>query len=167
MIRFGFLCVLLVALSACDTSADSAPLPTTTLLAPLPTLTFTSAPPTVTPQSLPAPIDLIEALPPQPTPGSSTDLTTVDPVAAELVALAQSYVAEQNDLSVRRVRVVDVQQYVWQDTSLGCPSAGVVYAPALVDGYRIVLTTGEQFHVFHTDFDRIVPCAPENEVLPE
>jgi hypothetical protein len=42
----------------------------------------------------------------------------------------------------------------------------VVYAPVLVDGYRIVLTTGEQFHLFHTDFDRIIPCDPDNEQLP-
>jgi len=155
------------ALSACDSAVDSAPLPTATLVAPPPTFTPTAAPPTSTPQSLPAPDDLIEAVPVEPTAEPSEDLVSVDPIAAELVALARSYVSQRDDLPLVRVRLVEITPYIWTDTSLGCPSPDVVYAPALVDGYRIVLTTGERYHLFHTDFDRIVPCSPENEVLPQ
>ncbi len=153
------------ALPACDSASDSVPLPTATLIA-LPTPVPTT-PPTSTLQSLPAPIDLIEALPVEPTAEPSDDLISVDPIAAELVALARAYVSQRDDLPLVRVRLVEITPYIWTDTSLGCPSPDVVYAPALVDGYRIVLTTGEQYHLFHTDFDRIVPCSPENEVLPQ
>jgi hypothetical protein len=158
---------LIGALSACDTALDSAPLPTATLIAPPPTAAPTAAPPTNTPQSLPAPNDLIEAVPIEPTAEPSDDLVSVDPIAAELVALARSYVSQRDDLPLLRVRLVEITPYTWTDTSLGCPSPDVVYAPVLVDGYRIVLTTGEQYHLFHTDFDRIIPCAAENEVLPQ
>jgi hypothetical protein len=156
---------MMAALSACDSAADSAPLPTATLIAPPPTLT--AAPPTSTPQSLPAPSDLIEAVPFEPTAEPSADLVAVDPIAAELVALARSYVAQRDDLPLVRVRLVEITPHIWTDTSLGCPSPDVVYEPAQVDGYRIVLTTGERYHLFHTDFDRIIPCSPENEVLPQ
>ncbi|MDZ4765739.1 MAG: hypothetical protein SGI73_14410 [Chloroflexota bacterium] len=157
-------CAVLSA--ACEPTADTLPLPTTTLVQFPPTDTPTALPPTATSQSLPAPGDLIEAAAPPPTPDASDDLTAIDPIAAELVERARAYIAEQNDLPVRRVRLVEVQRFIWRDTSLGCPTAGFDYAPAQVDGYRIVLTTGEQFHLFHTDFDRLVPCTAENEVLP-
>ncbi|PJF25037.1 MAG: hypothetical protein CUN53_14810 [Phototrophicales bacterium] len=155
------------ALSACDAAVDSTPPPTATLIAPPPTSTPTAAPPTNTSQSLPAPVDLIEAIPAEPTAEPSEDLVSVDPIAAELVALARSYVSQRDDLPLVRVRLVEITPYIWTDTSLGCPSPDVVYAPVLVDGYRIVLTTGDQYHLFHTDFDRIIPCSPENEVLPQ
>lgn len=155
----------LLSIAACTPTADLTAIPTATLLPLPPTETPTPVPPTATSQSLPAPADLIEAAPPQPTPESTGDLTVIDPIAAELVERAQAFIAAQNDLPIRRVRLVEVQPYIWSDTSLGCPTPGFVYAPALVDGYRIVLTTGEQFHLFHTDFDRIVPCTAENEVL--
>jgi hypothetical protein len=165
--RILFLCLVLGLSAACAPAADIPALPTATLIRVPPTATFTPPPPTATPQSLPAPADLIEAAAPPPTPESTDDLTLIDPIAAELVERARAFIAEQNDLSLRRVRLVEVQRYVWSDTSLGCPTPGFVYAAALVDGYRIVLTTGEQFHLFHTDFDRIVPCTAENEVLPD
>jgi hypothetical protein len=160
------LAAFVLLLAAACTTPETALLPTATLITPQPTLTATPLPPTATPQSLPAPSDLVEAAPPTIPPEATDDLTAVDPIAAELVALAQRFVADQNDLPVVRVRLVEVQPFTWTDSSLGCPSSDVVYAPVLVDGYRIVLTTGEQFHLFHTDFDRIIPCDPDNEQLP-
>jgi hypothetical protein len=36
-----------------------------------------------------------------------------------------------------------------------------------VDGYRIVLSAGDNEYLFHTDFDRALPCDAKNEQLPE
>lgn len=95
------------------------------------------------------------------------DLLAVDPVAAELTALAQRRVAQDLDLPLVRVRVVDVAAYVWTDTSLGCPIPGEAYTTLAVDGYRIVLTVGDNEYIFHTDFDRAIPCDAANEQLPD
>jgi hypothetical protein len=90
----------------------------------------------------------------------------IDPVATELVALAQRRLAQDLNLPTRRIQVVEVTSYVWQDASLGCPLPGESYAQVIVDGYRIVLSAGDQEYLFHTDFDRVIPCDAENEQLP-
>lgn len=94
-------------------------------------------------------------------------LLELDPVAAQLVLLAQQRIAEDLDLPIRRIRAVDVRQMRWQDSSLGCPQPDQTYTPLIVDGYRIVVAVGEQEYIFHSDFDRLISCSPENEQLPE
>jgi hypothetical protein len=170
------LLVLALSFAACSPAASNAPAPTLTLIPAQETVTFTPVPPTQTPLPLPAPGDL--AATPSATPetlesestaevnASLEEFLRTDPIAAELVALAQRLVADQLDLPVRRVRVVDVQAITWSDTSLGCPIPDQIYQPAAVDGYRIVLTTGDAFHVYHTDFDRVIPCTADTEQLP-
>jgi hypothetical protein len=92
-------------------------------------------------------------------------LIAVDPVAAELVRLAQQLVASQLDLPVRRVSWVSVEAFRWWDTSLGCPRAGQTYEQVDVPGYRIVLQAGDALYAFHTDSERLFPCAAGIEVL--
>ncbi len=94
-------------------------------------------------------------------------LLELDPVAAELVRLAQQRVARQLDLPLRRIRIVDVRAMRWTDNSLGCPQPDQTYAQVEVDGYRIVVSAGEQEYIFHADFDRLLPCDAENEQLPD
>lgn len=167
----SLLALLVLLLAACAPAASNAPVPTLTLIPAADTATPTPIPPTQTPLPLPAPGDLAAtpdaALAGEATPEASLDdLLATDPIAAELVALAQRLVADQLDLPVRRVRLVDVQPITWDDTSLGCPTPGQTYEAAAVDGYRIVLTTGDEFHLYHTDFDRVILCTAENERLP-
>jgi hypothetical protein len=158
---------LALALAGCA-GAPGAPAPTLTLIPATVTPTPTRAAPTSTPQTLTSPEDL------QPTRSASTadpaaagaSLLETDPVAADLAALAQRLLAEQANLPVRRVRVLDVQAVVWPDTSLGCPQPDQGYAQVLVPGYRIVVEAAGEQVIFHTDFDRALPCAPEDEQLP-
>jgi len=163
-----FACLLVVfALAGCS-GAPATSVPTLTLIPPTATRTATPAGPTATPQPLTSPADLEATRPAatqaQVSPGLS--LVDVDPVAADLAALAQRLLAEQLDLPVRRVEIVDVQAVVWPDTSLGCPQPDQMYAQVLVNGYRIVVkATGEEV-IFHTDFDRALRCPAGDEVLP-
>lgn len=94
-------------------------------------------------------------------------LVLIDPIAAQLVALAQRHLAAELDLPQRRIRLVDAQVYTWPDTSLGCPAGSQTYETLDINGYRILLSAGETQYIFHADFDRIMPCAARNEVLPE
>lgn len=93
-------------------------------------------------------------------------LIEIDPLAAELVGLAQQRVALNLDLPVRRVRLVDIQALTWPDTSLGCPLPNQRYTSLDITGYRIVLAVGEQEYIFHTDTERLIPCAARDERLP-
>lgn len=99
--------------------------------------------------------------------GVSSMLMEIDPVAAELAALAQRQVAAELDLSVRRVQIVDVRLFAWEDTSLGCPLPDQTYEAVESRGYRIVVNAGGEDYLFHTDFDRLIACDPANERLPD
>jgi hypothetical protein len=133
------------------------------------TATFTPSPvpPSQTPPpSQAAPGEISGSSTPEET-AASDDVLSVDPVAAELTMLAQRRIAQELGLPIRRVQVVEVSSYIWTDSSLGCPVPGESYTQLTVDGYRIVLSAGDNEYIFHTDFDRAIPCDAANEQLPE
>lgn len=157
---------------ACSTNAESAVVSTQTLIVPTVTDTPLSVTATMTPTPLPRPEDLSAATPSAVASVDSPEaqITTTldsDPVAAELVALAQRRVAQELNLPTRRVRVIEVKPFVWPDISLGCPEPGETYLAGDIDGYRLVLEVGDVQYIFHTDFDRVVPCDLTNEKLPQ
>jgi hypothetical protein len=86
-------------------------------------------------------------------------LLRLDPVAADLAALAIARIAGERDLPQARVRVISARPMVWDDASLGCPVEGEFYALQLVEGYRIVVEAAERLYIFHSNFDRLVLCA--------
>lgn len=94
-------------------------------------------------------------------------LTLVDPIAADMVVLAQRRLATQLDLPTRRVRLVDVQAVTWADSSLGCPVEGQTYNPVPVDGFRVEVAVAEDVYIFHTNFESLMRCDPGDEVLPD
>lgn len=85
-------------------------------------------------------------------------LMLVDPIAAESVTLAQGRVADELDISTRRVDLIDLELQEWDDSSLGCPVEGQTYTPATTFGYRIELEAGGNTYVFHATFDRVIRC---------
>ena len=93
-------------------------------------------------------------------------LLIIDPVAAEMLALVRRALGADLDLPTRRIQLVDIAPIVWPDSSLGCPVDGQSYEEFTIDGYRIVVAAGGSEYIYHSDFDSIVSCEPENEVLP-
>jgi hypothetical protein len=172
--RFSILLILILAACAATNQAPTQePVSTSTLIAP--TATFTPVPPTETatdsnlpaPQDLATPLGVGTSLPPESTLESGTTLIDRDPIAAELVRLARELVGSETDLPPRRIQLLEVRSVVWTDSSLNCPLPDTLYLSLLIDGYRIVLRAGEQEYIFHTDIDRVMPCALENEQLPD
>lgn len=90
----------------------------------------------------------------------------IDPLAVELVALAQRRLATQFDIIERRVLPIEITPYTWSDTSLGCPDPRQTYVEQTIDGFRMVLQVGDALYAFHTDSERIAPCPLGQEVLP-
>lgn len=90
----------------------------------------------------------------------------IDPLAVELVALVQRRLANQFDILERRVKPIEITPYQWSDTSLGCPDPNQTYVEQVIEGYRLVMQVGDALYAFHTDSEKIVPCALGQEVLP-
>ena len=90
-------------------------------------------------------------------------LVQIDPIAADMVSLVQRRLAQDFDISTRRVRVQDIAIRTWEDASLGCPIEGQTYQPIATNGYRIVVAVADDEYVFHTSFDRVVLCAQAGE----
>ncbi len=154
-----FILVVVTMLAGCGQPISPSALPTLTLVPPTETIVPTSAPARATDDpELTSPESLLTARAPTlPAAGTSTVLPE-DPIAAELVLIAQQQVADLLGISVRRVRLVSVEAVRWDDSSLGCPQADQTYTPIEVDGYRIELRAADETYRFHTDFDRVISC---------
>ncbi len=165
--------LLLLIAAACAPSGGSATsVPTLTLIPATPTDTAIPIPPTSTSSNLPGPQDILQATVTATPAGSSATLTgdalvAQDPVAGELVGIAQRLVADQLNLPTRRIRMVDVRSVVWTDSTLNCPAANSQVVEQDIDGYRIVVQAADRNYLFHTDFDRVIPCEFANERLPD
>jgi hypothetical protein len=170
--RFGLLAASLLALllASCAPNAADTPVPTLTLIPATATQIPSPVPPTLTPADLIAPEDLSRITPTTAAAQATgalhgTDLIAQDPAAAEMVALAQGLVQQELNIPTSRIRLVDVHAVVWTDSALNCPLPESEIVQQDIDGYRIVLAAAEQEYIFHTDVDRIVPCAAANERL--
>lgn len=90
-------------------------------------------------------------------------LVGVDPVAAELTALARRRVQQAENAALDDLSLVSASAVRWKDSSLGCPQADQNYAETEIDGYRLVISDGENEYIFHSDSVRIIPCDAEDE----
>ncbi len=165
----GVLILVLLLVSGCTPEVLPTSVPTLTLIPSTATPTPTPVPPTATLQSLTSPQDLQMTAAPVRTISAAEGqtLAEIDPVAAELIGVAQRVLGQQLNLPTRRIVLEDIQTVTWPDSGLGCPQPGTQYQQSLVNGYRIVLTVGQNTYVYHTDFDRVFLCDADNEVLPD
>jgi hypothetical protein len=99
--------------------------------------------------------------------GEAQVLLEADPVAAELAALARRRVADTTGVGSDAVVVESIRAYRWTDTSLGCPLPDTTYEQVSIDGYRIVVRANDDEFLFHSTFEQLVRCEPENERLPD
>lgn len=89
--------------------------------------------------------------PPSPVPSSSWpsgrptfQTATPAPAGTPASVTPRRWQAILDDLAARGVtaspELVSAEAVTWNDSSLGCPSPGVMYTQALVDGLRVVVT---------------------------
>ena len=57
--------------------------------------------------------------------------------------------SDRLDASREAITVTEAGAVVWRDGSLGCPQPGMMYTQALVPGYRIILSAGEETFDYH------------------
>lgn len=98
--------------------------------------------------------------------GDFTVFLDVDPVAAELVALAKRRITRDTSIASDDITLDRMRAYTWPDTAWGCPLPDETYVPTVTNGYQIVLSAGAEQWLFHTSFEQLRRCLPENVQLP-
>ncbi len=86
-------------------------------------------------------------------PGANTlPASITDPVVAEIARVAGVPVAE--------VTIISAEAVTFPDGSLGCPSPGMNYTQALVDGWKIVATAGGTTYDYRGSGSTFRQCSP-------
>jgi hypothetical protein len=67
----------------------------------------------------------------------------------KLIEAAKEDLAQRLSVSVSQINLVDAQEVVWPDSSLGCPKEGMAYAQVLTPGYLILLQSGDHEFEYH------------------
>jgi hypothetical protein len=76
----------------------------------------------------------------------------------QLVAAARSDLAQRLGIAAEGIQVVSVEYIEWEDSSLGCPQPGMMYADVITPGYRIVLSAGGREYDYRTSLRDITLC---------
>ena len=116
----------------------------------------TKAPPSptaklVAPESPISPISPISA-------GNTADMISTTPLTGSEKALAAAVanLAEKANVPAQEINLVSMEAMEWNDSSLGCPQEGYMYAQVITPGYLIVLEAGGQQYTYHTDQETTV-----------
>jgi hypothetical protein len=81
-----------------------------------------------------------------PTPAVTPVTGEVPPVLLESILKDLS---ERTGVSQEKISVVQAQEIIWNDGSMGCPKPGVFYTQALVNGFQVILEVGDQKYDYH------------------
>ncbi|MFL6548970.1 MAG: hypothetical protein ACJ8OJ_09765 [Povalibacter sp.] len=94
-------------------------------------------------------------------------------IPADLESAVIKDVARRSGKQLDAVSIILAESVTWSDGSLGCPEPGMLYTQALVRGYRVVATVGDQRFEYHAGLkgppkfcpaDRVLPPSPDDRV---
>lgn len=88
----------------------------------------------------------------------SSETVSPDPTLVKLIADARADLAGRVSVASGTISVKSAEPVEWNDTSLGCPKPGVMYAQVITPGYRIVLEANGTEYDYHTDNTRVELC---------
>jgi hypothetical protein len=87
-------------------------------------------------------------------------LSAADSDREQAIRLARDTLArELSPSDAAAAAVSGVTDITWPDSSLGCPSAGIVYTPSVIAGYRVQLKVGAATYTVHVGAGRAIVCA--------
>ena len=102
--------------------------------------------------------------PPQQITGQGAVMT---PQLQAIVQAARADAARRTGYDTAALNVTSAEAVIWPDSSLGCPEPGMMYAQALVPGYRIRIQAGSELLDYHASArGRLVLCPPARATDP-
>lgn len=145
-------CVSCTILASCG---QSGPTPAATEFSPFinPVSDSTQTPtPEVAAPTLPRPLSPVATLQviDEDASAKPTSLVATELIRYEQVGQAKDDLARRLSIEVNRIELVEVQQVVWSDSSLGCPQPGMAYVQVQRDGLLIRLRVGEIVYNYHS-----------------
>jgi hypothetical protein len=88
-------------------------------------------------------------------------------VPAELFERILQDAASRPGVDAAQIRVVSSESVTWRDGSLGCPEPGRMYTQALVPGFRVVLSAGDETLRYHAGRgDAFIFCPEDRATEP-
>jgi len=123
----------ILLLSACTPFVSQAP--ESTQMASL-----TPLPANLQPTSLPTQGDIPQMPQNNPTPSSKLE---------KLAEMAKKDLTQRLSIPYTRIELIDAQEVIWPDSSLGCPRPGMFYAEVLTPGYMILLRANGHDYEYH------------------
>lgn len=100
---------------------------------------------------------------PTPTPEPPLPEKTPMPARPEVVEKAAADLAARIGASPEDIRLLELSEVEWRDTSLGCPQPGMMYAQVITPGYLMVLEAQGQGYEYHADRRGNVVYCPNPE----
>lgn len=64
------------------------------------------------------------------------------------------------ELDESQLKMISIEEAIWEDGSLGAPMPGECYTQELVPGFRIVLELGNEHFEVHTNHDQNLFAIP-------
>ena len=75
--------------------------------------------------------------------------------------------AQRANVGLDEVKILAVESVTWADGSLGCPEPGMMYAQALVRGYRVRVDVAGTMVLYHAGpQSTFVQCPPDRAQEP-
>lgn len=78
---------------------------------------------------------------------------------------AREALADWLGVSREEIKVIEVEEVEWPDTSLGCPQPGMAYAQVIVPGCRVTLDAADETYEVHTGGQQMVVCDEDGNPL--
>ncbi len=122
----------------------------------LPTLEITVTLPTPEEVKIEDPDPLPITLEPVPLPTNESIQMTLPAIPSgpqesldSLIDQAKRDLAKRLSIPVDQISLVEAQEVVWRDSSLGCPQKGMMYLQVLMPGYLVILETNGKEYEYH------------------
>ena len=82
------------------------------------------------------------------------------------IAAAKSDLAGRLEITEQDIELSEAREVTWRDGALGCPEPDMMYTQALVPGYYIRLSAGDDSYAYHAGRDGQPFLCPEERSQP-
>ena len=82
------------------------------------------------------------------------------------IAAAKSDLATRLEITEQDIELSEAREVTWRDGALGCPEPDMMYTQALVPGYYIRLSAGDDSYAYHAGRDGQPFLCPEERSQP-
>jgi len=88
---------------------------------------------------------------------TNTPVSTISEKGQKVIDLAKEDLAGTLSISVDDIKLSNIEEVTWPDSSLGYPNPGEQYLQVETPGYKIFLSYKDKIYEYHSDYERVIP----------